>query len=96
MALDLAAELVAALRSPSGRDALREALAPVVAAELQRVLGEQRETPRPLAEILGIGADAARKREARDAELRKLAIASGRRRLYLAHQVLEHMQRSGR
>ena len=92
MIVDLAAELVSALRSPSGRDALREALAPVVADEIKRALEEQGATPKPLAEIWGVSPETARGRERRDPGLQKLAIKSGRRRLYLPHQVLAYMQ----
>jgi hypothetical protein len=92
MTFDLTGDLVAALGSPSGRAALREALAPVIADEVKRAISEQHQKLQPLADILHLSLDAARKREARDPGLRKLAIASGRRRLYLAHQVHTYLQ----
>jgi hypothetical protein len=92
VAFDLEAEVVAALRSSSGREALAEALRPVIAAEMARALAAQQDTPKPLAEIWGVSAETARGRERRDPELRKLAIKSGRRRVYLPHQVVEHMR----
>lgn len=97
MALDLAAELIAALRSSSGREALAEALRPVVADELKRALDEKRQRPETLAEIMGVDPETARGRERRDPELRALAVETrGRRRLYLRHQVDAHLKARGR
>ncbi len=89
-ALDVAAEVVAALRSPEGRAALTEALRPVVAEELARAT--KAPALEPLATILGCSLPAARMRELRDPELRALAVQSGRRRLYRRDQVLQLLE----
>ena len=97
MNLDLAAELVAALRSPSGREALREALAPVIADELQRAL-EQRAADQlvPLAKILGKSAKAAAMQLSRDAGLRSLGVPCGRRLLFKPSVVERYLAEKAR
>ncbi len=90
--IDFAAEVIAALRSEVGQAALVEALADPVAERVVARLDARRGAAlEPLAAILGKTAAAARMVEARDPELRKLALAVGRRRLYQRDAVLAYL-----
>lgn len=102
MALDLTAELVAALRSSSAREALREIFAEDF-AQLRQAIDSTRDKPQPLDAILSaiegheITPEVARGRERRDPALRALAVGQhGRRRLYLRHQVEQHLRARSR
>jgi hypothetical protein len=90
--IDLGAELLAALRSPAGREALAEALGPVIWAAVREAL-EARETDRlvgldGLGQLLGCSADAAKMRCTRDAELAGLAVRVGSRRRWRRSEVM--------
>ncbi len=86
--IDVAAEILAALRSPEVAKAIAEVVRPVVAEEVERLLDRRRDEPlKPLAEILGLTPNAARMREARDPRLMALAVPVGRRRFYRAAEV---------
>jgi hypothetical protein len=99
VAIDLAAEFIAALRSSPAREAIAEAVRGVVASEVRAALDATRDKPRPLDEILSelegrtITPEVARGRERRDPLLRALSVdQKGRRRRYLRHQVERHLR----
>ncbi len=74
------------------RMARREQRLERVPAELRAVLDARDETPAPLAEILGIRPETARKREQRDPGLRALTVGTrGRRRTYQRSTVLGYL-----
>jgi hypothetical protein len=96
MIVPLEEAIISALRSTSGRDALREALVPIINEVVAQVRDAAVETPQPLRDILGVKPDSARKIEARDAKrggtLKQLAVGMrGRSRLYLRSQVHAYM-----
>lgn len=86
------------------RDALREMLPEleqaherVVERVVRRVLEERDEKPQPLADILDLKPEAARKREQRDVGLRKLAVGTrGRRRVYMRATVHGYLAQKAR
>ena len=90
MSVDLAAEVVAALRSEAGRAALKDAIAPVVADEVRRALAEKSDVLEPLSNILGVSKKAASARLTREPELRKLGVRVGRRTLFTRARVLSY------
>lgn len=96
MALDLASELIAALRSSDGMAAVADAVRGVVADEVRRVLAEQGEQLRPLNEILSCSRPAANARLARDPGLRALGVPVGRRLLFRRSDVEAYLKTRGR
>jgi hypothetical protein len=93
--LDVAAEVISALRSSSGRDAIAAAVAPVVASEVAKALAEREEKLETLATILGVALDTARKRLKRDHELRALGVVVGRQWKAKRSVVLAHLAQAG-
>ncbi len=87
MPIDLASEWIAALRSPDAQKALAEALRPIVADELDRVLKANGEHLAPLATIVGSSVRAAAARLRRDNGLRALGIPIGRRLFFRRSEV---------
>lgn len=86
MSLDLAAEVVAALRSPDGRTALADALRPVIAAEVQAALAHRGEAEildgPALARLLGVTPAALRMRLRRGSDLAAVARTVDGRRVW--------------
>jgi hypothetical protein len=95
--IDLAAEIVSALRSSSGREAIAAAVAPVVAAEVTKALAEREERLQTYAEIVGLRPDSGRKVIARakktDPELVALGTYIGRTWKARRSVVLAHLAR---
>lgn len=99
MALDLAGELLSALRSPEGRRALAEALRPVVAEEIRRAL-EDREADavldtNALAKLLGCSPRALRARIVRGSALGSIVFEIDGRRMWRRSEVMRLLE-SGR
>lgn len=97
MALDLASELVAALRSPDGRAALADAVGGVVDDIVKKRLAEQAEQLQPLAAILGCSRKAASARLRSDARLRQLGVPQGANRpmLFRPSEVTAYLKSRG-
>jgi hypothetical protein len=96
MAIDIVPDIIAALRSAGGREALADAVRAVVHEEIRLALAEQRDTLKPLSAILGISAAAARMRITRDPRLRAVGFPIGRRLLFRAHEVEAYLRGCGR
>jgi len=90
--IDLAAEVLAALRSPEGRAALVDPLRPVIAEAVRAVLDERERDAllgiADLAALLGCSPAAAKARVHRDSELAGLALRVGSRRKWRRSEVL--------
>jgi hypothetical protein len=92
----LAAEVVAALRSTSGREAIADAAEPMVERVLRRVLAELQERLEPLHAIREVKPDTARKMIKRDAALAALAVTTrGRTLLFKRSAVLAYLAEKG-
>lgn len=94
MAIDLAGEVVAALRSDGGRAALAEALRPVVAEEVRAALAEGEQRLEPLSAILGVSSRAAAARLRRHEGLRALGTPTGRGRFLFRRVEVEQYLRA--
>jgi hypothetical protein len=66
----------------------------VVRDEIRAAISEQQETLKPLAQVLGLKNDSARKRVRRDPGLRALGVPVGRRILFRAHEVEAYLRAS--
>jgi hypothetical protein len=89
--IDIASEVVHALRSDAGQQALGDALRAAVAPLLRTALDEHDEKLLPLASILGITDDAARKRLRRSPQLRAMGVPNGRRLVFKASVVQSYL-----
>lgn len=98
MPLDLASELLAALRSPDGRSALAEAVEPVVERVVRRLLDENDQDQlldtNALSRVLGISPRALRMRLTRGSQLAEIALSIDGRRVWRRRDVQALMARS--
>jgi len=99
MTVDLAGEVLAALRSPEGQAALAEAIRPVVAEVVREALAE-READRlldapALARYLGCSPAALRMRLHRGSALAQLALTVDGRRVWRRSDVEAMLRRAG-
>ena len=92
MSVDLAPEVVAALRSPQGRAALADAIVPLLAAEIRAALAERADILEPLHEIIGGTRKGSWSRAQRDDGLRALGVPVSRRLMFRRSEVLAYLK----